>query len=116
MAELLGLPGWMNLVWVACFLLLSLLVIVGPETGKKWLTYTERWLHGWRRVHSECVVFSALEEVRPIDVFSSEMNALIDEYGGMDSVKLSASGYIDEYHNLVHKCYALWVQPKSQLR
>jgi hypothetical protein len=61
MAELLGLPGWMNLVWVACFLLLSLLVIVGPETGEKWLTYSSAGFTAGGVVHAECVVFTALE-------------------------------------------------------
>jgi hypothetical protein len=116
MAELLGLPGWMNLVWVACILLLCLLGLLDSEAGKEWLASVDRWLHGWRRVHSEWVAYPATEEIKPIDVFSDEMKALIDEYGGMDSVKLSASGYIDWYDNLAHKCYTLWAQPKRQLR
>jgi hypothetical protein len=116
MAELLGLPGWMNLVWGASFLLLFLLALLGSETCEKWMTYVDRWLHGWRRVHAEWVVFPAVDVVKPIDVFSDEMKALIDEYGGMDSVKLSSGGYIDWCDDLAHMCYTLWAQPKSRLR
>jgi hypothetical protein len=115
LAEFFGLPGWIIPVWAGVVALLCLACFLfETDTGDKWRTYISRWIHGWRRVHTELVVFNGLEEVKPIELFSYEMKMKIDKYGGMDSVKISSTGYIDWYTGQAHKYYTLWAQPKKR--
>lgn len=119
-AELMGLPWWMNLVGVGGLVVICLFGFLESDPGLKCRDYISKWLHGWQRIHSEWVVFSAIEEVKPVDLISSEMKGLIEEHGGRNAVKISSTGYIDWYAGLwdegiAYKHYTLWVQPKQWL-
>jgi hypothetical protein len=113
---LIPFPLWMVLVYIAfpAIVYLGVLLVSDADAGLKWRTYVQRWLQGWRIVHSEWVAFSVVEEVKPIDLFSPRMKELIEQYGGMDCIKISATGYFDWDTGLAHKCYTLWAQPKKR--